>query len=104
MRETVAGRIEVPHVTSPLVESATGHFLSAGHMTIHPLLSSQAFDPETIDRMSGALKGVCETLSLTLTDGPETRLVAQKIIELAQRGVRDVATLQTMTLSAFKYD
>jgi hypothetical protein len=40
--------------------------------------------------MSEALKGVCETLSLKLVDGPETRLVAQKIIELSQRGVRDV--------------
>ena len=28
------------------------------------------------DRMSEALKGVCDTLSLKLTDGPETRLVA----------------------------
>jgi hypothetical protein len=33
-----------------------------------------------------------------------TRLVARKIIELAQRGVRDVATLRTMTLSEFKYE
>jgi hypothetical protein len=54
--------------------------------------------------MSEALKGVCEKLSLKLADGPETRLVAQKIIELAQRGARDVATLQTMALSAFKYE
>ena len=50
--------------------------LSARHMTIHPFLSRRAFDPETIDRMSEALKGVCDTLSLKLTDGPETRLVA----------------------------
>jgi hypothetical protein len=49
--------------------------------------------------MSEALEGVCEALSLRLADGPETRLVAQKIIELAQRGVRDVAALQTMTLA-----
>jgi pentose-5-phosphate-3-epimerase len=56
-------------------------------MTIRPFLSGRAFDPETIDKMSEALKGVCDTLSLKLVDGPETRLVAQKIIELAQRGV-----------------
>jgi hypothetical protein len=73
-------------------------------MLIRPFLSGQAFDPEIIDKMSKDLKGVCETLSLKLVDGPETRLVAQKIIELAQRGVRDVATLQAMTLSAFKYE
>jgi hypothetical protein len=73
-------------------------------MPIRPFLAGRAFDPETINTMSEALKGVCETLSLKLADGPETRLVAQKIIELAQRGVRDVATLQAMALSAFKYE
>jgi hypothetical protein len=66
-------------------------------MPIRPFLSSQAFDPDTIDTMSEALKGVCETLSLKLPDSPETRLVAQNIIELAQRSVRDAATLQTKT-------
>jgi hypothetical protein len=73
-------------------------------MPIRPLLSGQAFDPETIDRMSEALKGVCEMLSLNLVDGPETRLVAQKTIELTQRGVRDVAALQAMALKEFKYE
>jgi hypothetical protein len=73
-------------------------------MTILPFLSGRGFDPEAIDKMSEALKGVCETLSLNLADGPETRLVAQKIIELAQRGVRDAVTLEAMTLSAFKYE
>ena len=73
-------------------------------MTIHPFLAGRPFDPEMIEGMSEALKGVCETLSLKLTDGPETRLVAQKIIELAQRGVLDVATLRTMALSEFKYE
>jgi hypothetical protein len=73
-------------------------------MSIRPFLSGRAFDPETIDRMSEALKGVCETLSLNLVDGPETRLVAQKIIQLAQRGVHDVATLKAMALSEFKYE
>ena len=73
-------------------------------MPIRPFLSGRAFDPETIDVMSEALKGVCETLSLKLVDGPETRLVAQKIVELTQRGVRDIALLRTMTLSEFKYE
>ena len=59
-------------------------------MLIRPFLSGPAFDPETIDKLSEALKDVCETLSLKLVDGPETRLVAQKIIELTQRGVRDI--------------
>jgi hypothetical protein len=73
-------------------------------MLIRPFLSGQAFDPETIDKMSEALKGVCEMLSLKLMDGPETRLVAQKIIEISHRGVRDVAALQAMVLKEFKYE
>jgi hypothetical protein len=30
-------------------------------MTIRPFLSGRAFDPEMIEGMSEALKGVCET-------------------------------------------
>jgi hypothetical protein len=71
-------------------------------MPIRPFLSGQAFDPETINRMSEALIGVCDTLRLKPVDDAATRLVAQKILELAQRGVRDVATLQAMTLKEFK--
>jgi hypothetical protein len=38
--------------------------------------------------------------SATKTD-PATTRVAQKVIELAQRGIRDVATLRAMTLKEF---
>jgi hypothetical protein len=53
--------------------------------------------------MSLALESVCETLQLRLTDDANTRLVASKIIELAQRGVRDAATLTAMALKEFKH-
>jgi hypothetical protein len=49
--------------------------------------------------MSLALESACETtLGLKLIDDPATRVVASKIVELAQRGVRDAATLSEMTL------
>jgi hypothetical protein len=67
-------------------------------MPIQPFLAGQAFAPEIIRQMSIALETVCEKLGLNLTDDPATRLVASKIIELAQRGVRDAATLSEMTL------
>jgi hypothetical protein len=73
-------------------------------MTIHPYLSGQPFDPETIAKMSEALQGVCDTLRLKVVDDAATRLVARKIIELTQRGVRDAATLRAMTLKEFKYE
>jgi hypothetical protein len=73
-------------------------------MTIHPFLSGQAFDPETISKMSEALQSVCHTLSLKAVDDAATRLVARTIIEITQRGVRDAATLRAMTLKEFKYE
>ena len=54
-------------------------------------------------RMSLALETVCGKLNLTLSDDPARRLVASKIIELAQRGVRDAPTLSEMTLKEFKH-
>jgi hypothetical protein len=54
--------------------------------------------------MSATVQALCEALSPKLAGGPETRIVAHKIIELAQRGVPDVVTLQAMSLSAFKYE
>jgi len=73
-------------------------------MPIRPFLASQDFDPETITKMSAALESVCEKLGLKMVDDPATRLVAEKIIELAQRGVKDVTTLRAMTLEQLKQD
>jgi hypothetical protein len=73
-------------------------------MPIRPFLASQAFEPEIIRQMSLALESVCEKLELNLTDDPATRLVAGKIIELAQRGVRDKKTLTAMTLKELEHN
>jgi len=54
--------------------------------------------------MSLALETVCGKLNLRLIDDPATRLVASKIIELAQRGVRDAPTLTAMTLKELKHN
>ena len=53
--------------------------------------------------MSLALESVCDTLKLRLTDDSNTRLMASKIIELAQRGVQDAPTLSAMALKEFKH-
>ena len=76
----------------------------ARDMPIRPFLAGQAFEPDLIRSMSMALESVCETLRLKLVDDAATRLVASKIIELAERGVKDAATLTTMTLREFKHD
>jgi len=71
-------------------------------MPIRPFLAGQPFDPELIASMSAALEKVCESLGLHIVDDPATRHVAQKIIEFAQRGMRDVATLSAAVLNEFK--
>jgi hypothetical protein len=73
-------------------------------MPIRPFLAGKPFDPEIIATMSLALESVCEELGLKLVDDPATRLVAGKIIEIAQRGVRDAATLSAITLKELKGD
>ena len=40
---------------------------------------------------------------MKLADDPATRVVALKIIELAERGVRDAPTLSEMTLKELKH-
>lgn len=72
-------------------------------MPIRPFLAGQPFEPELIREMSLALESVCAKLVLPLNDDPATRLVASKIIELAQRGVRDATSLSAMTLKEFKH-
>ena len=67
-------------------------------MPITPFLAHQAFEPETIENMSAAFVAACDALHLKLGDDPATRFVAEKVIELAQRGVRDPDTLRKMAL------
>jgi hypothetical protein len=74
-------------------------------MPIRPFLSGQAFSPEAICDMSLVFENVCEAMGLkTIEDPATTTLVAQKVIELTERGIRDVVTLYTMTLREFSFD
>jgi hypothetical protein len=67
-------------------------------MPIRPFLAGQAFEPEAITAMSQALERVCDALRLKVIDDGATRLVAEKIIAMAQRGIRDADTLASMVL------
>ena len=60
-------------------------------MPIRPFLADQAFEP-----VSGPGKG--DALRLRMIDDVATRLVAEKIIALAQRGIRDADTLASIVL------
>lgn len=70
-------------------------------MPITPFLTGHPFDQEAIDRMSTAFLAVCGKLGLADRADPMTEVVARKIIELTQRGVRNAETLRKMTLQEF---
>jgi hypothetical protein len=72
-------------------------------MPIRPFLAGQAFQPELIREMSLALETICGKFGMKLCDDPATRVVATKIIEFAQRGVRDAPTLTEKTLDELKH-
>jgi hypothetical protein len=57
------------------------------------------FDAQAVREMSLAFAGACDELGLVKTaQDPATALVAEKIIEVAQRGVHDPDLLRTMAL------
>jgi hypothetical protein len=71
-------------------------------MTVHPLYQHEAFEPEAIAAMTGALADVCQRLGLDDADLPRTRIVAETIIEFAQRGARDPILLRDCVLAALR--
>jgi len=64
------------------------------------ILAGQASDLEVIESMSAAFVAACDALHLKIGD-PAARFVAEKVINLAQRGIRDPDMLRTMTLKEF---
>ncbi len=71
-------------------------------MPIRPYLAGQPFEPEVSHRYVLAFEKVCEGLKLSPKDDPITRVVAEKIIELTQRGIRDSASLSATALKEFQ--
>ena len=70
-------------------------------MPITPFLAGQAFEPDDIETMSAAFVSACDNLQLADRADPLTEIVAAKIIELMQRGIRDPDTLLERTLREF---
>jgi hypothetical protein len=65
---------------------------------IAPFLKGQAFDPELVEAMSAAFESTCDALGLTERTDPITALVAEKIIEAAQRGLRNLTAIQMLAI------
>src|SRR5262249_16578798 len=60
---------------------------------ITPFLQGQAFDPETDQAVANSLVMTCEVLGLSNRDDAMTQLVAEKIIELAKRRLKNPTEL-----------
>jgi hypothetical protein len=73
-----------------------------GTVPITPFLQGQAFDPELVGAMGKAFDATCEALGLSDRGDRMNELVAQKIIELAQRGLREPAELSLAALKGLK--
>ena len=61
-------------------------------------LSCRSLHILLIETMSAAFVAACDALHLKVGDDPAARVVAEKVINLAQRGIRDPDALRTMTL------
>ena len=60
-------------------------------MAIYRLLQNSAFAPEDIGRLAAAYEDCLRILNVTDRTDPLTELLAKKIIEIGQTGVRDPA-------------
>ena len=58
-------------------------------MAIYRLLQDAPFTLEEVARIAAAYEGALQLLRLTDRDDPVTQIVAKKIIEVAQSGVKD---------------
>ncbi len=71
-------------------------------MPIGPFLRGQAFDPELIELMGAAFSKTCDALGLAERSDSITTLVAEKIIELAERGLRNPTAMHLMAINELK--
>jgi hypothetical protein len=73
-----------------------------GAVPIYRLLENEPFEPEHVALMGNVFDDVLQTLGLIDREDPITKLIAMKVIELAQTGERDPARLKQLTLEAFQ--
>jgi hypothetical protein len=72
-------------------------------MSIIPYLQRQAFGPDVTRAMGVAFDEVCRTLEIDRTGVVQPRIVARKIIELAQMGENDSERLRDGALETFGF-
>jgi hypothetical protein len=69
-------------------------------MILRQLLDGNAFNPEEITMLREVFEDSLRTLKLVDRSDPVTLLIAERIIELARRGVRDPSRLRQAAVQA----
>ena len=67
-------------------------------MAIYRLLQNLPMGPEEIDRLSAAYEQTLRTLCLVDRNDPLTELIAKKIIEIGQTGVKEPARISALAI------
>lgn len=67
-------------------------------MAIYRLLQNSPLGPEEISRLVSAYEATLKALGLKDRSDPITQMVARKIIEIGQTGVRDPFQLSTLAV------
>ena len=79
---------------------AADSILVSAVMAIYRLLQNHAFESEAIMTMAAAYDEVLHTLCLAHRSDPITWIVAEKVIQFAQRGERDPVRLRELALES----
>ena len=74
--------------------------LESAVMATHRMLENHAFEPEAIKTMTAAYDEVLHTLCLAHRSDPITWIVAEKVIQFAQRGERNPVRLRELALES----
>ncbi len=72
-------------------------------MTIHRMLQNIPLEPEDIARLVAAYEHTLRELSLRDRGAPLTEVIAKKIIEIGQTGVRDPAQISLLAIKELGY-
>jgi len=67
-------------------------------MTIHRLLQNTPLCPEDIEQLVAAYEQTLRALSVEERDDPRTRVIAKKVIDIRQSGIRDPAQISELAL------
>jgi hypothetical protein len=69
-------------------------------MPIYRLLQNVPLEPEDISRLAAAYEQALKAIGLIDREDPLAEMVAKKIIEIGQTGVRDPAEISDLTVKA----